>query len=120
MTGAAPCDVKRTLSYDPETRITTTFDYTPDGVTIIGRHQDIGPLLEQNKRMAADKQITRDGIKRGWWHYFTLPNIIAEKFMNEHGVSIYNKDHWPAIYKLVNRPEYRYLKTTAKMHRPKN
>lgn len=112
--------MKRILNYDPVSKMTTTFDYTPDGVVILGREQDISAMLEANKAKANDAQATRDGIKNGWWHYFQLPNVIIEKFINEHGVSIYNKDHWPAIFRLINQPEYKYLKTTAKMHAPKH
>ena len=109
---------KRILEYDPVTAITTTFEYDPiSDETIIGRHQDVGVILDMNKAVANDEDISKRGIKAGWWHYATIPNIIIEKFRTEHGVDFFNKDHQKAIFRLLNQPEYRYLKTTTKMHR---
>jgi hypothetical protein len=108
--------VKRVVDYDPYTGITTTFDYTPDGVTVVGREQDVSAILDLNKAMANDEDYTKKGIKSGWWRYGTIPNIVQEKWLNEHGVNIWNKDHWPAVFRLLNSPEYRYLKTTTKFH----
>jgi len=109
---------KRILDYDPLTAITTTFDYDhATDETIIGRHQDVGLILDMNKAVANDDEITKIGIKSGWWQYATIPNIIIEKFRTEHGVDFFNKDHSKAVFRLLNQPEYRYLKTTTKMHR---
>jgi len=100
------------------TGITTTFDYIPEtDTTILYREQDVSAILDANKAIANDGQITKDGIKGNWWHYFQIPNIVIEKWLNEHGVDVYNKDHMKKVFELVNRPEYRYLKTTTKMHR---
>lgn len=74
-------------------------------------------MLDANKMLQNDDQLTKDGIKNGWWHYAQVPNIIIEKWLNEHGVNFYDKDHQKKIFKLLNQPEYRYLKTTTKMHR---
>ena len=85
--------------------------------TTIGRHQDVETILDINKAITLDEDISKRGIKAGWWHYATIPNIIIEKFRTEHGVDFFNKDHQKAIFRLLNQPEYRYLKTTTKMHR---
>ncbi len=42
-----------------------------------------------------------------------IPNIVIEKWKAEFGVDVLNKDHWPKVKKLLNDPEYRWLKTTA-------
>jgi len=108
---------KRILDYDPFTGITTTFDYIPEtDTTVLYREQDISPLLDLNKVLQNESEVTKQGIKNSWWLYGRIPNIIAEKWMNEHGVDIFNKDHQKAVFKLLNQPEYRYLKTTTKMH----
>jgi hypothetical protein len=109
---------KRVLEYDPLTGITTSVDYIPDtDTTVVYREQsDVNLILDANKALQNDDDVTKKGIKKGWWHYAQIPNIIIEKWLNEHGVDIYNKDHEKAVFKLLNRPEYRYLKTTAKMH----
>ena len=107
---------KRVVDYDPFTRITTTFDYTPDGMVILGHeHADVAPLLDFNKALQNDDDYTKRGIKDSWWHCASIPPIIIEKWKNELGVDVFNKHHMKAVKKLLNQPEYRYLKTTTKM-----
>jgi hypothetical protein len=111
---------KRVLDYDPFTGITTYFDYIPkEDRTIIFREQDVQPILEANKVLQNDTDITKQGIKDSWWRYAQIPNVIAEKWINEHGVNIFDKNTWGrngAVWRLLNDPQYRYLKTTAKFH----
>ncbi len=112
--------MKRILDYNPMTGVTTTFDYDESSdTTIIGREQDVSKILDMNKALANEDGVTKEGIKNGWWLYFQMPAIIIEKFLVEYGVDVFNKDHQPAVFKLINRPEYRYLKTTYKYHQPK-
>ena len=109
---------KRVLDYDPLTRITRYFDYDPNNDTaIIHSEQDVSLILEANKVLQNDEGLTKQGIKNSWWHYAQIPNIIIEKWIRDHGVNLYNKDHQKAVFRLLNDPQYRYLKTTAKMHR---
>lgn len=109
--------LKRILDYDPFTGITTTFDYIPEtDTTVLYREQDVSAILDANKRIQNDTEISKNGIKNSWWHYAQIPNIVIEKWLNEYGVDLYNKDHQKAVFKLLNQPEYRYLKTTTKMH----
>ena len=96
--------------------MTTVFESTPGGGVIIGRWQDVSAIIEKNKILQNESEVTKEGIRNGWWLYFQLPNIIIEKFRNEYGVDVYNRDHQPKVFELVNRPEYRYLKTTTKRH----
>ena len=110
--------MKRILDYDPVSGITTTFDYDANSdTTIVGREQDVSILLEVNKTLQNDPEYSRKGIKEGWWHYASYPAIIIEKWLSEYGVNLFNKDHAKRVLELTNRPEYRYLKTTTKMHR---
>lgn len=109
---------KRVLDYDPLTGITTNFEYNyATDETTISREQDVELILDINKAITNDEDISKKGIKHGWWHYAQVPNIIIEKWRREHGVDFFNKDHQKAWLKLINQPEYRYLKTTTKMHR---
>ena len=98
--------------------MTTYHEYIhSEDKTIISREQDVTSILEMNKAMANNDDIWKQGVKNSWAHYAQIPNIIVEKWLNEHGVNLYNKDHEKAVFKLLNQPEYRYLKTTTKMHR---
>ena len=112
--------MKQILDYDPVSGMTTTFEYdSVNDTTIIGREQDVSPLLEINKLKWNSNDHTKSGIKRGWWEYADIPNIVIEKWLNEDGINIYDKNHKGAVYRKLNDPEYRYLKTTSKFHRPK-
>jgi hypothetical protein len=116
----APFLLKRIVDYDPFTGMTTTFDYDHvTDTTIIGREQDVSLLLDSNKRLQNDAEYSKKGIRDGWWHYAKIPPLIIEKWRNEFGIDVFNKDHTQAVYKKLNDPEYRYLKTTAGFHRPK-
>ena len=109
---------KRILDYDPFSGITTTFDYIEsEDRTVIGREQDCSLILEANKVLQNEDEVWKRGVKQSWAHYCQVPNIIIEKWKKDHGVDFFNKDHEKAWLKLVNQPEYRYLKTTTKMHR---
>jgi len=110
--------LKRVIDYDPFTGITTYFDYDHStDTTIVGSEQDVVKLLEQNKRLQNDDDYTKQGIKAGWWHYASYPAIIIEKWFNEYGVNVFDRNHEKKVTELTNRPEYRYLKTTRKMDR---
>ena len=110
--------LKRILDYDPFSRITTTFDYVPEtDTTVLYREQDVSHILDMNKALQNEPDITKQGIKTGWWYYSQIPAIVIEKWLNEFGVDVYNRDHQKKVFELTNRPEYRYLKTTTKMHR---
>src|SRR5690349_698845 len=109
---------KRVLDYDPITGITTNFDYIPEtDTTVVHREQDVSVILDINKALQNDESITKQGIKEGWWLYGKIPMVVIEKWLNEHGVDVFNRDHQKAVFRLLNQPEYRYLKTTTKMHR---
>lgn len=108
---------KQILDYDPFTGMTTYFDYAPEtDTTIIYREQDVSPILEMNKAMANNGDVWKEGVKNSWAHYAQIPNIVIEKWKNEKGVDVFNKDHQKAVFRLLNDPEYRYLKTTTKFH----
>jgi hypothetical protein len=105
---------KRIVDYDPFTRVTTTFDYDHvSDTTYVGTYQDITPILELNKALQNDENYSKDGIKDEWWHMCKIPNLVIEKWRNEKGIDVLNKDHWPAVKKLLNDPEYKWLKTTS-------
>lgn len=76
-------------------------------------------MLNANKALANDTDVTRKGIRDCWWRYAMIPNIVIEKWLNELGVNVYDKNDEKKVFELLNQPEYRYLKTTAKMHMPR-
>lgn len=111
---------KRILDYDPITAITTYFDYIPESdKTVISREQDVSTILDINKALTNEPEAWRKGVKDSWAQYAKIPMIVLEKWMTEHGVDAFKKENWEKngpVWKLLNDPQYRYLKTTAKMH----
>ncbi len=106
---------KKIVDFDPLTGITTTFDYDHlTDTTIIGREQDLTPALDRNKRLQNDPEYWRKGVKDSWSHEAFIPNIIIEKWKQEYGVDVFNKNDIRKVKKLLNDPQYRYLKTTTK------
>lgn len=72
--------------------------------------QDVEPILDLNK--AAYNDGTRGYTpSRDLRKIAEIPLIVAEKWRNELGVDVFNKDHAPAVRRLLNDPEYLYLRT---------
>lgn len=105
--------MKRLLDYDPFTGVSTYHEYDPmTDRTYIETVQDVEPFLENNKRLQNDTDYSRKGIKREWWHAATIPISVQYQWMKE-GIDVMNKDHWPAVKRKLQDPEWRYLKTTT-------
>jgi hypothetical protein len=78
--------------------------------TVIETVQDLAPILERNKEL-------QKADDRGWSpsrdlrRAATIPDIMVLKWRNEYGIDVFNRDHWPAVKRLLNDPEWRYLRT---------
>tara|TARA_R100000995_G_scaffold84081_2_gene61685 strand:- start:169 stop:486 length:318 start_codon:yes stop_codon:yes gene_type:complete len=100
MTDSSP--IKRKTTYDA------------DGDNLVQHSvQDVRPLIELNKK-EFNKDYINGGVETkelGMRKVASIPLIIVEKWKREHGVDMMNKDHWPKIKKLLNDPEYRFLRT---------
>lgn len=109
---------ERFLSFDPTTGLSEWHMHDPDtDTTTIITRGDSEPYLEMNKKMANDVEFTRKGIKDEFWLYASIPPAIQVKWLIEKGVDVYNKHHGPQISRLLEDPDYRYLKTTTKYHK---
>lgn len=103
---------KDLIDIDPLTRTETWHYYDAlTDETYIEEVQDVQPYLERNKRLANDADYRANGIKESWWHAASIPNAIITKWLREFGVDVYNRDHWPRVKRLLNDPDYRYLRT---------
>ena len=102
---------KRLLDYDPATGIRTYHHYDDiTKITNIERVQNVAPILEMNKELAKTNH-QENGIKNSWWHAAMIPVTVIEKWLNEDGIDAYNRDHWPAVKRKLNDPDWRYLRT---------
>lgn len=107
------------FDYDPLTGITEYFHFDPmTKQTTIESVQDVSPILDVNKDMANDTDYTQKGIKGGAWHYASIPTVVQLRWLNEYG-----SENWPLkpgneklLFSLLNHPDWRYLKTTGKIH----
>ena len=110
---------KRLLDHDPVTGLTEWFDYDHiTDTTIIETTQDVEPFLDQNKAKRDDPEYSRNGIKNEMWHYATIPLVVQMRWLNEYGMK-----NWPMLpqnkkllFRLLNDPQWKYLKATEKIH----
>ena len=101
------------LSSDPFTGIVRWVEYDPLTDEL---HEsamaDAEPNLEYSKALRNDEEYWKHGVKNEMAHYAHIPNILLEQWANK-GVNINDVDE---LIKMVNKPEYAYLRTTTKRH----
>jgi hypothetical protein len=78
---------------------------------------EIGDILEHNKAAAAASLDSRYGNQM-MHHVAEIPNVFIVKFMQEHGINLTEANQSPEnskkLRRLLDDPEYRFLKTTTK------
>lgn len=84
------------------------------GTLTVRKQMDVEPLLDATKALA-NEGMTDIGIKKGLWHYCSIPLPVQYEMLTLHGVNVQDKNHWPKVFDLVNK-HYPYLKTTHKNH----
>lgn len=110
---------KRLLGHDPFTGVTEYFHY--DHVTdtsYVETVQDVKPILEVTNELRNDDEYSKNGIKKEMWHFASIPIDVQMRWLNEYGPK-----NWPMhphnsklLFKLLASPEWKYLKTTNKIH----
>ena len=77
--------------------------------TTLRYSQDINSILEKNKSFQCD----HDGYSpsRELQFVASIPLVVVMKWLAEDGIDVWNKNHWPAVKRKLNDPEYRYLRT---------
>lgn len=80
--------------------------------------QDVEAALDRNKALQNDESYSSGGIKNGMWHYAHIPNIVQLRWLTEYGSA--NHPMKPGnerlLFRLLNSPEWKYLKATGKIH----
>jgi hypothetical protein len=81
--------------------------------------QDVQPILDQNKSLQNDDDFTKRGIKNEFWKYANIPVVVQLKWLQKYGPvnDPMKKGNEKLLFSLLNDPEWRYLKTTNKIHR---
>lgn len=110
---------KRLLDHDPLTGVTEYFHY--DHVTdtsYVETVQDVDPILDVTKELQNNDEYTKKGIKGDMWHFASIPIVVQMRWLSEYGM-----ENWPLrpgneklLFRLLNSPEWKYLKATNKIH----
>lgn len=74
--------------------------------------QEVAPLLDANKQLQIDPEHKRNGIKQGWQHIASIPDILVYKWLREENIDVFNPEHMPAVKRKLRDPAYRYLRAT--------
>jgi len=82
--------------------------HNPTGEFAIENIEDIQPLLDSNKKLQNEDHSIRDEFRLS----ARIPMTVVYEWKRLFGVDVYKKDHAQAVKKLLNSPDYRYLKTT--------
>lgn len=99
------------LHFDGAYGLLSNFHTEPDGERFaVETVADVEPIIDLNKALANDG----DGYSpsRELRRIASIPLVIVEKWKNEFGVDVFNKDHAQAVRRLLNDPDWRYLRTS--------
>ena len=72
--------------------------------------QDIQPLIDSNKRLQQEDHHIADDFRLS----ARIPMTVYYEWKRKFGVDLFNPDHKQGVKKLLNSPEYKYLKTTQR------
>lgn len=99
---------ERLFDYDPATGTRTWFSSSEDngGTWQFRYEQDASPILDRNKEMQAESFDKRSEL----WHAASIPNVVLMEWVTKHGVRYWDKNHAPAVKRLLNSDEYRHLR----------
>ena len=112
---------RRLLDRDPLTGVDTWFEYRASTDTgVITHTQDVQPFIERNKIAQNDDDKTKRGIKKDWWKFASIPDVVWIGWRNSEGLDIWNKDHAKAMFSKLADPDWMHLKTTRKHHSVRN
>ena len=82
--------------------------HNPTGEFAIEHIENIQPLIDSNKKLENEDHSIRDEFRLS----ARIPMTVYYEWKRKFGVDLYNKNHSQAVKKLLNSPDYRYLKTT--------
>jgi len=108
---------KRLLSHDPLTGLYTYHSYDPQNdTTIISYAADSTPVLDANQKIANDEDISKKGIKDGFWYYASIPVELQIQWLINEGLDVYKDEHWPRVLAKINDRDFCKVKTTHGYH----
>jgi hypothetical protein len=100
--------------YDPFSGLQETNKADDEGFVTVHKVQDVQSLLDRNAELRATG-ATDDGIKKGLWHYASIPLVVQYELLTKYGLNVHNKSHTDRVFDVINR-DYPALKVTQKHH----
>ena len=95
------------LDIDPDTGIIRYHSYDEDTDTEYTRtYQDVQAIIDNNKALA-NEEFDKSA---NFWPAAEIPWNIIFQWRDEFGIDAMNPDHWPEVKKLLNDPDWRYLR----------
>lgn len=98
---------RRLLEYDPHRGLRIDFESLEGGKFALHYSQDVEPLLDHNKACQTES-IDR---KSEFRHYASVPITVQYEWIRRYGVDPLAPDHQDLLARLLNDPEWRYLRT---------
>lgn len=100
---------KRLLEYDAERGL--RIDFIPDGDKFhLEYTQDVEPLLDYNKaKQSAGREYY--AADKDMWKVASVPIAVQYEWIRRFGVDPLKPENHKMLAKLLNDPEWRYLKT---------
>lgn len=99
---------ERLLDYDPATGLKTWFSSSDDdgGTWNVRYEQDTSPLIDANKSAQTESWDKREDM----WHAASVPTVVMYEWAHKFGVEMWNPAHKDGVRRLLNHPDYRYLR----------
>lgn len=92
---------------------TVEWDYA-NGQAVIRRFSgDLQATIDRNKELlnhGNDRIRTPDGMDMR--HVASVPVDVQYKWFADYGIRAWDKEDWPAVKRLLNSNEWRYLRTS--------
>lgn len=101
--------MKRYIETDPLTGAVETFEFDEDGDhAMVHRSFDDTKAINHNKRLQNEWDGWNDDKTRRL--AARIPIDVCYIWLTKHGVDIFNKNHQKGVERLLNDPEWRYLR----------
>jgi hypothetical protein len=98
----------RFLSRDPSTGAVEHYGYDEsEDRCIIRRSFDVTPVIEANKRSQDETGWNKDKSMR---LAARIPPDVQYEWLRRYGIRAWDKNHKPAVVRLLNSSEWRYLR----------
>ena len=101
---------RRLLRVDRAARKYSVFHWDEsDEIFHIETRQDVQPILDHNKALLNSGE---DGYSpsRELQRVASIPSVVVLQWLKE-GIDVGNPDHWPAVERKLNDPDWRHLRT---------